>query len=284
MIASCCVSFGLACLVSTPALAQTLDTVSLSPDITVDLDEAGGGTFADEDVAIDDLAGVVVAEDLGTLPEATEVTAYELLGSGNRLFCVATTVELSTTLYAQQGDVVRYDGSVYTLEFDASANGVPNAAQCDAVTVDSSGDLWISFDITVALPDGVGGEITADDEDAVRVDGASAFTLTDATLFGVPGELDLDGMHLLANGDSVGSFDTSGEIDSVFFDDEDVMMLDVSSLTWSLLVDASAQDADWEPADAVAVSVPEPGLVAQLCLGVASLALLARRRMRSVQS
>lgn len=270
----------IAMAVAAPALAQPLSSVSLSPDVTVDLNDAGGGTFADEDVAIDDLAGTVVAENLGALPDASEVSAYELLADGDRLFCVASTVELPGPLYAQQGDVVRYDGSVYTIEFDASSNGVSDAAQCDAVTVDAEGDLWLSFDITVFLPDGSGGKLIAHDEDAVRVDGASAFTLTDATIFGVPGELDLDGMHLRADGDSAGSFDISGTLASVSFDDEDVVILDAQTLGWSLAVDASAQDADWGPADADAVALPEPGITLLLGAGLLGLVGIGRGRIQ----
>lgn len=271
---------------SWPAAAQMLDSVSLSPDVTVELDEAGGGTFADEDVAIGHLlSGGVVAADLGTLPEASEVSAYERLANGDRLFCLATTTELPGSLFVQQGDVVRLSGSTYTIEFDASANGVHDAAQCDAVTVDSSGDLWISFDITVELPDGGAGTITADDEDAVRVDGPSAFTLSDATALGVPGELDLDGMHLFADGDSARSFDISGELGgSVRFDDEDVVVLDHTTGSWSLLVDASDRDGDWGPADADAVSLPEPGFALLLAAGLLGILLIERLRDRSAHT
>ncbi len=89
-------------------------------------------------------------------------------------------------------------------------------------------------------------------------------------------------MHLLPDGDAAGSFDVSGELGGVSFDDEDVVRLDVDTLSRSLLLDASARDADWGPADADAVSLPEPGFLPLLAAGLVGLALLDRVRMRTV--
>jgi hypothetical protein len=102
--------------------ASAEGSVSVSPDITVELDSL---TFADEDVAVDNLMGSSVPTSLGTLPENTAVTAYELLSNGEQLFPVDTTVQLAGPLVVQRRDVIRYDGAGYALEFDGSAEGIP---------------------------------------------------------------------------------------------------------------------------------------------------------------
>lgn len=48
--------------------AAALAQISYSPDVTVSL---SGTVVADEDAAVDDLAGTVGLADLGTLPAAT---------------------------------------------------------------------------------------------------------------------------------------------------------------------------------------------------------------------
>lgn len=55
---------------------------------------------------------------------------------------------------------------------------------------------------------------------------------------------------------------------------------DDSTSSWALLVDASARDADWGPADVDAVALPEPGLALLQGAGLAGLLLLAHGRNR----
>ena len=131
-----------------------LDSVSASPDVTVQL---ASTPFDDEDVAVDNLLGVVVPAPLGSLPANADVTTYHLLANSDQLFSLDTTVELPGPLTAEPADVVRYDGISYTLEFDGSAEGVPSGTAIDAVSNTSGGDLLLSFDITVTF-----GAITAD--------------------------------------------------------------------------------------------------------------------------
>jgi hypothetical protein len=198
------------------------------------------------------------------------------LTNGDQLLCFDTGIELPGPVVAAPGDVARYDGSTYTIDFDASANGVPDGVRCDAVTVDASGDLVVSFDVAVELP----GPITAHDEDLVRVDGASSYTLLfDGSAEGVPEVADLDGAHLLANGDFAVSLDITATVGGVDADDEDVLQYEPGPMTWSLAYDGSTQDADWAAADADAIALPEPGFLLLLGSGIAGLLLIGRGRI-----
>ena len=77
------------------------------------------------------------------------------------------------------------------------------------------------------------------------------------------------------------SFDTSGQVGGVDFDDEDVLEYDVGGATWSMAYDGSAEHADWVQSDLDAVHLPEPGGVVSLAAGLALVVGLRRRRRRS---
>jgi hypothetical protein len=229
----------------------------------------------DENVAVDNLVGLVALEPLGALPAAADVSGFELLWNGDRLLCFDTTVELPGPVVAEPGDVVRYDGSVFSTELDASANGVPAGVACDAIALGGGSSLLLSFDVTAALPGGV----VAEDEDLVLLSAPGTWIpFFDGSAEGVPAELDVDGAYLFASGNLALSFDGSGELGGVAFDDEDVLEYDPGGPTWSLAYDGSAQDPDWAAADADAIALPEPGLL--LLLGNSILGLLALGRSR----
>ncbi len=241
----------LACLAAAGAAAAEtpLDSVTSSPDVTVELGTTDE-LIADEDAALDEFAGSVVPVDLGALPAASDLSGYERLADGDALLCFDTTVELPGFVLAEPGDVVRFDGTSYSLEFDASLNGLPPGAFCDAVTVTSTGVLELSFDTTVSLPGSGGQAFTAADEDLVAVQGPALFALVfDGSAAGVPEEADLDGADALSNGNLGLSFDVSGSIDGIDFDDEDVLEYAPDTASWSPLVDSSAEDLRWAAAD-----------------------------------
>jgi hypothetical protein len=251
-----------------PVSSQAQDSVSLSPDTTVEL---SGVVFEDQKVVSDDQTGFVALAPLGALPEATDVTAYHLMASGDQLFSLDITANLGGGLTAAPGDVMRFDGVTDTLEFDASAEGIPDGVIVDGVSVHSSGDLVLSFDTTVEL-----GGLTASDEDAVRFNGASFSMLFDGSSKGVPDGLDLDGVEASPSGGLLWvSFDTSGSLGGVDFDDEDILEFDPSGPTWSLVYDGSALHAALAAADVVAV--PEPASWLMLVAGMALLGALYRR-------
>lgn len=255
-------------LVGGPASAQS--TLGVSPDITIALGP-GGLVVQDEDVVVDNQLGVVLLEDLGPLPGAAEVVGHAIAANGDRLFVLANTTSLAGGVTAAGGDVVRYDGVAFSIELDASSVGIPRGVLIDAVSIAPTG-LLVSFDTTVALSGG----LVAADEDLVRWDGADFTAALDASSAGVATTLDVDAAQDLGGGTFLVSFDTSGSVGGVSFDDEDVLRYDGAS--WTLEIDASSLDADWRAADLDALQVPEPGTAIALAFGAGALARLARRR------
>jgi hypothetical protein len=258
---------------SSAAGLTPIDGADLSPDITVTLDNQ---TITDEDVASDNLtSGMITTALLGTLPEASDLSAYHALAGGDHLLSFDITVALAGGVTAHPGDIVRYDGASYTIEFDASAEAIPDGARTDAVTMSADGNLVLSFDTTVALDSS-----TYFDEDLVELDGASFNSFFNGSAAGLDSALDIDGAHVFGSTGNLGlSFDTSGSIGGVDFDDEDVLEYDPTGPTWEMAWDASVERAEWETgADVNAVYfVPEPSGLAGLAAGVALLMLFARR-------
>ncbi|MEM7410502.1 MAG: hypothetical protein AAF430_09750 [Myxococcota bacterium] len=248
--------------------AAPVGAIDVSPDITLSL---GGVTVQDEDVA-EDLGGVIGLLPLGSLPANADIVGYEDLG-GEFLLAFDTTVSLSPGgVTAERRDVVRWDGSTYSLEFDGSAESIPDGVAIDAVGVGAASELLLSFDTTVALP--VAG--TVDDEEVVAFSGGSYSVFYDGSGLGSAAlTLDTDAVQLMPNGDIRLSFDRSGLVSSIFFDDEDALDYTPGSGTWSLAYDGTGSDANWGAGDLVAL--PEPGLSSVL-LGAALVAALARRR------
>ncbi len=237
----------LAMLIGRAACALTpLSSVRYAPDITVVL---GGTTVTPQNVAADNLAGTVSLVNIGSIPNGTDVIAYSPLANGDQLLAFDTTLTLGS-LTARPGDVVRLSGTTYSLEFDATANGIPNGVMTDALAEISPNDLLLSFDVTITL-----GSLTAAPEDLVRFKDGVFSLFFDGSLAGVPVGLNLDAVDCLPrNGHLLISFDGSGTVGGVNFDDEDVLEYSPESNSWALAYDGSAQHAGWPPADLAAVS------------------------------
>ncbi len=250
-----------------PRTASAQEVVSTSPDITIDL--GASVIAADEDVAVDNQLGVVVIENLGSLPDASDVTALGLDVNGDRFISFETTTALSGGVVARPGDVVRYDGAVYSIEFDASAAGLPDGVRTDATSLSASG-LLLSFDTTVDL----GGGLVAADEDLVAWNGTSFGLLLDGSAAGIAAALDIDSAQDVGGGQFLVSFDTSGQVGGVVFDDEDILRFDSLNFSWSLEIDHSATSSSWAAADLDAFMVPEADSRLMLAVGMLWLVLL----------
>ena len=258
-------------LLGSASFARAQAVVSASPDVTIALGAANVVT-ADHAVAVDNRLGIVALADLGPIPESADVIGYgERLG-GDKLMSFDTTVALSGRVVARPGDVVAWDGSVHSIVFDATAEGLPAGVRVDAVSLAADDGLLLSFDTDVSLPGG----LTVADEDLVRWDGRRFRLAFDGSAAGVDRALDLDAAQDLGGDHFLMSFDTAGSIGRLVFQDEDVLRY--ADGVWSLEVDGSALDADWVAADLVAVQVPEPGGIAVLVVGTLVCMGLARRR------
>lgn len=254
---------------SPQANAQAL--ITASPDITIAVES--GAIISDEESAVDNQLGITLSESYGALPVATEVIALGRDANGDSLLAFDTTVALGGGLVASPGDVVRFDGSTYTTEFDASAQGIPAGVLTDAVSL-SSGGLVLSFDTTTSLPGG----LVAADEDLVLWSAGTFAIALDGSAAGIASNLDIDAVQDLGGGSYAVSFDTTGSLSGVVFADEDLMRWNGTS--WSLEYDASAADSDWAAADLNAVVVPEPGLLGLLLAGGAFLTGLRKSQRR----
>jgi len=251
--------------------AAVFDAIASSSDTTVDL---SGSVASDEDVAEDDLAVVTAPVGPPGIPVAADLSAYHRLAN-DELFAVDTTILLPGGIAAEPLDVVRWNGAVYTIEFSGAANGIPTGVRIDAITVEEdSGDLLLSFDVDLDL-----GGLVAADEDLVAFGGGGFSGFFDGSAAGLAEALDVDAAQAIGSASLALSFDVSGEIGGVSFDDEDVLEYDRDSGSWQMLFDGSAQHPGWTGAGLDALHlVPEPGRLVSLVAGLGLLGVLGRRR------
>jgi hypothetical protein len=264
------VAFALAACVSLIVAAPAWSQVTYTPDITVDL---SGTTVSDEDVAEDDLVGTVGLANLGSLPDSVEVDAYTRDENDEHLFSIDIAAVLPGGVFALPGDIIRYDGSTYSIEFDSIAGGIPDGANVDALML-SNGFNVVSFDTTLDL----GGGLVAADEDLVQLGGGPGFVMFfDASAAGIDPALDLDAADWRAASGLLVSFDRDGSVGGVDFDDDTVLAY-TGIGAWSVAFDASDEHAGFGGGDLIAV--PEPGSLPGLAAGATLLVGLARRRRR----
>ncbi|MBI1818536.1 MAG: hypothetical protein HYR72_26425 [Deltaproteobacteria bacterium] len=218
--------------------ATPLKAIRYTPDITVVL---GGITVTPQNIAEDNLAGAVTLVTAGTYPNGTDIIAYDHLATGDQLLTFDTDLTLPGGLTVRPGDVVRFNGITYTLEFDATANGIPLGVMTDAVSEIGPNDLLLSFDVTVTL-----GSITADDEDLVRFHSGMFSLFFDGSAAGIDPSLDLDAAHILtSDGRLLLAFDGSGTVGAVNFTAEDMLEFTPTTTGWELSYDGLAEHSGW---------------------------------------
>src|SRR5262245_31001457 len=136
-------------LVARPATAADPLILRGSPDIHVDQTFTvlrPGDVAADLEVL---LPGLI---DLGPLPDGADVIAYAPAGPGSHFFVLGHTLVLPGGVTAGPRDVVRWDGSAYTVELDGAEIGLPDGTVIDAIAFDPATDTpWFSFEAPIDL-------------------------------------------------------------------------------------------------------------------------------------
>jgi hypothetical protein len=271
--------------IATPRTAAG-SPVWFTPDITAKLGTVLPDIVEDEDTARDDGAGsvnTIFNAMFASIPPNTAIAAFEISSSpavGALLVLETTTAlpGLPVVSPAAPNDVVSWNPntSTFSVAFDGAANGIPAGTHIDALGVDSGGALLLSFDTTVLLP----GAGVVDDEDIVRFAGGVYALLYDGSANGITPDLDLDALTLEPGSTKPSlSFDVSGGVPGLGFDDEDVVAFDLLGGTYAMVFDGSASDpVNWPGEDLVAL--PEPGLGTAMGSALVGLALLERRRAR----
>lgn len=232
--------------------APVLQSLRYTTDIAVEL---GSTLVTPQTVAQETAGGSVSLVAAGSYPTGTGIVAYDRAANGDQFLVFDVDLELPGGLVVRPGDVVRFDGAAYTLAFDAAARGVPPGVQVDALRVLGAGTFLLSFDTSVDF-----GSFVADDEDIVQFAGAVATLFFDGSQHGVPDGVDLDAFDRLATGDLLLSFDTSGVIAGISFNDEDVLAFSPATNSWSVVYAGAVQHTRWAAADLSALSATLGGV------------------------
>lgn len=240
-LACICACIGLPALLASTSAGAQLANVDFSPDITLHL---AGVVTADENIARDNFSNIVLLP-VGVIPANADVTVYHRLANGDSLLGFDITVELPGAVVARPADIVRFDGGAFSIEFDGSAEGIPEGVRVDALSAEGGGNLLMSFDSTVEVSG-----VTVSDEDIVEFDGVDFSLIFDGSAAGLETAVDLDAMHFATeSGNFYLSFDISGMVDGGVFSDEDLLRFVPGSGNWFMAYDGSDEHGDWIAGD-----------------------------------
>jgi hypothetical protein len=234
--------------------AADLISIRYSTDTTVTF---SGVTLNDESIALDNLAGGITPLVISGIPSSAQVVGFHYTSAATQILAFDTTVALPglpAPGVATPADVVSYAAgpATYGYFFQGAVAGLPGGVAIDGVAIDQRGRLLLSFDTSVDIQPGAA-VVVADDEDIVIWNGGTSFAIAfDASAAGASPELDADGVgYLAATRHPLVSFDTSGSVGGVTFDDEDVLEYAPETGTWSRLYDGNAAvtGQPWAAAD-----------------------------------
>ena len=252
------------------ATANARADLEFSPDVTI---STSGIEISDHDLALEYANAVNLSTDLPALPRAVELTSFFRDGA-NVLFTIDTTASIEGET-VESRDVARWDGTTLSIELDGSAIGIPNGIEIDALTATApGGNLLLSVNTSTAV-----GSLDVDDEDLFRVF-PSPLMIFDGSSEGIDRALDLNGAAVDSAGLGLLTFDGSGEVDGVDFDDEDVLSWDPVTGDFVLYFDGSIQSSAFSAADLTAVPEPTFGLL----IAIGSLSIATQRREKKANN
>ncbi len=151
--------------VAIDALCATSNRIVFSSEVDF---RVQGATYRDEDlVAFDPVAGsfaMFLDGSAAGLPVAADIDAATFLSPTATELYISfdAPVRLPGGVRARHNDVVRYNGSTFSIAYSAQALGIPPGANIDALH--SDGDLYFSLDVTAGNAHSAPG-ITATDHE-----------------------------------------------------------------------------------------------------------------------
>jgi len=237
-----------------PAAAQTtpLSFLCVSPDITVALN---GGTITPQELQCYSFpSGSLTIPPTG-IPAGVNITGFFPSSSTQLLLTIDTTAALPIngtggTVTVTPRDVASYNTSTSffspSLFFTGAANGISDGTRIDALGMDGSGNLLLSFDVTISVPKfgKGGGRLTVKPADLVSFNGATYSLVFDSAGAGIPDGTNLDGATMLPNTDLLLTFDVVGSIAGTDFTPTDVLEFNSGADGWVVSFDGASTD-EW---------------------------------------
>jgi hypothetical protein len=234
-----------------PAFAQTpLNFLCTSPDITVALTS---GTVTPQQLQCYTFPSGSIAIGFNGIPAGVRIAADFPVSTTQNLVVIDTTAALPTngssgTVTVTPHDVASYNTSTGffapALYFAGSANSIPDGTRIDAIGMDASGDLLLSFDVTLSVPKFGGGTLTVKPADLVSFNPSGYSLVFNSAARGIPDGMNLDGATMLPNSDLLMAFDESGSIASVDFTPTDVLEFNPGGDAWAPSFSGKSVD-DW---------------------------------------
>ncbi len=227
-----------------------LSMICVSPDITVALTS---GTVTPQQAQCYSFPSGSAATSFAGIPAGVNVTGFLPVSPTQILLTIDITAALPIngtggTVTVTPHDVASYNPASGffspTLFFAGISNGVPDGTRIDAIGKDGSGNLLLSFDVTISVPKSGGGTLTVKPADLVSFNGAAYTLVFDSAAAGIPDGMNLDGATMLPNGDLLMAFDLFGSIDGVDFTPADVLEFNPGESSWVLSLSGAAVD-DW---------------------------------------
>lgn len=133
-----------------------------------------------------------------------QVDAFSRVDADTFYFSVDTHFDFGGQVVSP-ADVLLFDAGDRSVFFDASAEGLPETADVDAIAFEDSGDLVFSTDTTWS-----DGSNVFEDADVVRINSTGFAHKMDATAAGFDQRVDVDAITLLPNNRMVLSFTGGG--------------------------------------------------------------------------
>ena len=233
-----------------PAVAQTaLSILCVSPDITVALTS---GTVTPQEVQCYSFPSGSLAIPPNGIQAGTSITGFFPISPTQLLLTIDTTAALPTDgvggiVTVTPRDVASYNSSTgffsSSLYFQGSArSGVPEATRIDALGMDGSGNLLLSFDVTVIVPKSGGGTLTVKPADLVSFNGTVYTLVFNSAAAGIADGMNLDGATMLPNTHLLMAFDQFGSIGGTDFAPTDVLEFNPGANSWVVSYNGASSD------------------------------------------